>query len=89
MPSAWNIEFIIPLLRYVVDGDKADIILCQVRAFNPWSLGVEKNIGFLCTIYMPPGKVKHYLGRTEQYFPNKKYLFFVMVLNGSVLWCRA
>ena len=22
---------------------------------NPWSLGVERNIGFLCTMYVPPG----------------------------------
>ena len=23
--------------------------------FNPWSPGVENNIGLLCTIYVPPG----------------------------------
>ena len=31
-----------------------DTSLPAVECFNPWSPGEERNIGFLCTIYVPP-----------------------------------
>ena len=36
--------------RMPIEEEKFSTIL------NPWSLDVERNIGFSCTIYVPPGR---------------------------------